>query len=69
MEKKNQQQQRAPYIINNFSYLKTVEGSTCLISKTSLILKPKTNILPNISRLMLDLINCHVMPGGLGVMF
>ncbi len=37
----------------------TVEGSTCLISKTSLIQKQKTNILSNISQLMLDFINCH----------
>ncbi len=32
---------------------KTIEGSTCLISKTSLIYKQKTNILPNISQCML----------------
>ncbi len=37
----------------------TVEGSTCLISKTSLISKQITNILPNISQLMLNLISCH----------
>ncbi len=37
----------------------TVEGSTCLISKTLLIWKQKNNNLPNISQLMLDFINCH----------
>ncbi len=33
----------------------TVEGSTCVMSKPTLILKQKSNILPNISQL----INCH----------
>ncbi len=37
----------------------TVDGSTCLLSKTRLILKQKTNIFPIISQLMLDFINCH----------
>ncbi len=49
------------YLIKSaVNYLnETVEGSICLISKTSLIYKQKTNILPNIFQLMLDFINCH----------
>ncbi len=41
------------------NYNETLEGSTCLISEPSLIKKQNTNILPNISQLMLHFINCH----------
>ncbi len=43
--------------VNHLNF--TVEDNTCLIFKTSLIYKQKTNILTSISQLMPDFISYH----------